>query len=70
MQLKALAAMVRELPPAAQAEVVDFVEFLVAKRRRKSGAKLRHDWAGALGEYAGQYSALELQEKSLEWRED
>ena len=63
MQLKALAAMVRELPPAAQAEVVDFVEFLVAKRRRKNGVKLRQNWAGALGEYAEQYSALELHQK-------
>ena len=64
MQLKALEVMVRELPPPpAQAEIVDFVEFLGAKRRRRSGAKLHQNWAGALGEYSAQYSALELHQK-------
>ena len=44
------------------------MEFLISKHDRELGKKLRQDWAGALGDYRGQYSALELQKKALEWR--
>ena len=53
-----------------RAEVRDFVDFLLEKRSRKSGRKLRQDWAGALEDYRGQYTSLELQKKALEWRGD
>lgn len=62
--------MLRELPSELQQEVLDFVEFLIEKRARKSGRKLRQDWAGALREYRDQYTSLELQKRALEWRGD
>ncbi|RLC60976.1 MAG: hypothetical protein DRI80_09820 [Chloroflexota bacterium] len=62
--------LVGELPPGVQAEVRDFVEFLLEKRRRKSRDRLRQDWAGALRDYRHQYTSLELQQKALEWRGD
>ena len=62
--------MVAKLPPELQQEVEDFVQFLIEKRARKAGKKLRQDWAGALREYRDQYTALELQKKALEWRGD
>ena len=65
-----IAEMVRDLPPELQREVEDFVQFLIEKRARKAGKKLRQDWAGALREYRDQYTALELQKKALEWRGD
>ncbi len=46
-QLKPLEELVKELPPAFQAEVRDFIEFLLEKRRRKSNKTLRQNWAGA-----------------------
>ncbi|MCX5894149.1 MAG: DUF2281 domain-containing protein [Deltaproteobacteria bacterium] len=61
---------IKELPPALQREVADFVEFLLEKRARKQGKKLRQDWAGALKDYRSQYTSLELQKMSLEWRGD
>ncbi len=61
---------VKELPPELQQEVEDFVQFLIEKRVRKPGRKLRQDWAGALRDYRDQYTSLELQKKSLEWRGD
>lgn len=67
---KPLDELVKELPPDSQAEVRDFVEFLLEKRRRKAPGKLRQDWAGALGEYRDEYTSLELQKKSLDWRGD
>ena len=62
--------MVAKLPPELQQEVEDFVQFLIEKRARKAGKKLRQDWAGALREYRDQYTAIELQKKALEWRGD
>lgn len=69
MTARPLSGLVEELPPDAQREVRDFVEFLISKHDREPGDKLRQDWAGALGDYRGRYSALELQKKVLEWRE-
>jgi hypothetical protein len=67
---KPLAELVQELPPEVQAEVRDFVEFLLAKHGRKPGRKLRQGWAGILRDYRQQYTSLELQQKALEWRGD
>jgi hypothetical protein len=36
----------------------------------KHGKKLRQDWAGALRDFRDQYTSLELQKKSLDWRGD
>ncbi len=65
---KSLIELVQELPPDMQAEVRDFVEFLLLKRGRKSATKLRQDWAGALRDVCEQYTSLELQHKALDWR--
>ncbi len=65
-----LEAMVKTLPPEFQREVEDFVCFLIERCTQKHGRKLRQDWAGALGDYSGQYTSLELQKKALEWRGD
>lgn len=63
-----LSELVEELPPSEQREVRDFVEFLISRHGRNSGGKLSQDWAGALRDYQGEFSALELQKKALEWR--
>ena len=61
---------IKELPPALRQEVADFVQFLLEKRVRQGGRKLRQDWAGALRDYRDRFTALELQKKALEWRGD
>ena len=61
---------IKKLPPEFQREVEDFVQFLLEKHKKKSGKKLRQDWAGALKKYRTQFTSLELQKKSLEWRGD
>ena len=68
--VKSLEERIRELPADLQQEVADFVEFLLEKRARKRGRKLRQDWAGALSDYRDQYTSLELQKKAMEWRGD
>ncbi len=67
---KPLVELVQELPPEMQAEVRDFVEFLLVKHARRPAAKLRQDWAGALRDVRDQYTSLELQHKALDWRGD
>jgi len=67
---KPLPELIEELPLSAQAEVRDFVEFLLTKKRRKRGKTLRQDWAGGLSDYREQYTSVELQHKALEWRGD
>ena len=67
---KPLEELVRELPPDILAEVRDFVEFLLAKRSRRTGRRLQQNWAGALRQYKQQYTSLKLQHQALEWRGD
>ena len=61
---------VKELPAELQQEVADFAQFLVQRQGRKTGRKLRQDWAGGLREYRDKYTSLELQKKAMEWRGD
>ena len=69
-QTRPLVEMVKELPPEIEEEVRDFVEFLLERRIRKPGKRLRQDWAGALKDYRSEYTSLELQKRALEWRGD
>jgi len=62
--------LIKALPPELQREVEDFVRFLLEKRSKKRGKRLRQDWAGALRDYRDKYTSLELQKKALEWRGD
>lgn len=68
--MKNLEERIKELPPELHREVIDFVEFLLEKRVRQGGKKLSQDWAGALKDFRGQYTSVELQKKALEWRGD
>lgn len=68
--MKSIDERIKNFPPALKKEVEEFVNSLLKKRRKKNGKKLRQDWAGALRDYRGQYTSLELQKKALEWRGD
>lgn len=68
--MSTLNEIINQLPPQLQEEVKEFAEFLLEKRGKKPGRKLRQDWAGALKDYRDQYTSLELQKKALEWRGD
>jgi hypothetical protein len=69
-QIQPLDELVRQLPAESQAEVRDFVENLLARSRRKSGGMLKQDWAGGLSDLRSEFTSLELQNKSLDWRGD
>jgi hypothetical protein len=69
-EIRPLEQLLKELPQESQAEVRDFVESLIEKRKRQSAGHLRQNWAGALEDYREQFTSLELQKKSLDWRDD
>jgi Protein of unknown function (DUF2281) len=69
-EIRPLDQLLKELPPESQAEVRDFVESLIEKRKRQSARHLSQNWAGALEDYREQFTSLELQKKSLDWRGD
>lgn len=58
-----------ELPPDMKREVIDFMEFLESKQKRKNYEPLEFDWIGGLKKYKDKYTSLELQKKALEWRD-
>jgi hypothetical protein len=67
-EIKPLDQLLKELSQDSQAEVRQFVESLIEKRRRQSGGHLRQNWAGALEDYREQFTSLDLQKKALDWR--
>jgi hypothetical protein len=69
-EIKRIDQLLKELPPESQAEVRDFVESLIKKRQERSNGHLRQSWAGGLEDYREQFTSLEFQKKSLDWRGD
>ncbi len=63
---KSLAELIDALSPEEREATRRFVESLLA-RKTEQGETLRQDWAGGLRSYRGQYTALALQKKALEW---
>lgn len=66
--MQTLEDFVGQLPPDIQQEVRDFAEFLLEKRRRRPKGKPKFNWAGALKDLRDQYTSVELQHKTAEWR--
>lgn len=58
---------IQQLPPAMISEVEAFPDFLLSKAKVRRKGKLTQNWAGALKEYANQYTSVQLQKKALEW---
>jgi len=58
---------VKVLPAEIQDQVRDFIEFLLEKRARKPGGKLKLHWTGALRDWRDQFTSVELQHKALDW---
>jgi len=63
-EAESLRKLVQALPPDLQAEVRDFIEFLLSKRKRETEYGLPQNRAGKLREYSEQYTSLELQENA------
>ena len=67
---KPIDEMVKQLAPGQQAEVRDFVEFLLTKQRSIPRRKPQFNWAGALKDMRGEYSSVDLQHEITRWRDE
>lgn len=57
------------LPDNFKREVLDFIDFLLTKRRHKRiSSKFDFTWEGGLSEYKNKYNSVDLQHQSMEWR--
>lgn len=59
---------IRTLPLALQAEVEEFVNYLLEHRCPVSSETPSLTWAGALGDMSSQYTSVELQHALMDWR--
>ena len=68
--IESIDEMVNELAPGQQAEVRDFVEFLLTRQRSSPRRKPQFDWAGALREMRDDYTSVDLQHEIARWRSE
>ena len=66
--MRSLEEMLKQLSPPRQAEVIDFIEFLLTKEPRPARPKMTCDWEGGLQGLRDQYMSVELQRKASGWR--
>lgn len=60
----------RELPEYLKIQVLDFMEFL-SKKYKTGGVeakKFTFDWEDGLSDLKDEFTSVDLQHKSLEWR--
>lgn len=65
--METLQEKIEQLPPELKQEVIDFIDFLLEKRKKETTDKLTLSWKGKLKEYRDEYTSIELQKKSMEW---
>jgi hypothetical protein len=60
----------QKLPEDLRREVLDYMEFLLKKYAgaKSKAKKFRFDWEGELSEMRGEFTSVELQHRTLEWR--
>ena len=57
------------LPNDLKKEAVDFIDFLMTKRRSKLVSdKFGFTWEGSLSEFKEKFNSVDLQHQSTEWR--
>jgi hypothetical protein len=68
MSAEAIRKKLDGLPAELEKEVLDFIDFLLQKHRKKADRALLFDWEGGLSEINDKYTSVELQHKASEWR--
>lgn len=60
---------IEALSPDLRKEILDYIEFLSGKYgKKRKKEKLSFDWEGGLSDLREEYTSVELQHKSLDWR--
>lgn len=58
---------VQKLPPELREELREYAAHLLQRRSRSDGARLTLSWAGELSDVKEEFTALDLEEKALDW---
>jgi hypothetical protein len=61
----------RTLPDDLKKEVLNFMEFLLVKRKKEAisnSSKFDFSWEGGLAHLKEKYNSVELQHQSMDWR--
>jgi len=57
------------LPDHLKREVLDFIDFLMAKRRQeKIWSQFDFTWEGGLTDFKDNFNSVDLQHQSMDWR--
>ncbi|MFC1617414.1 DUF2281 domain-containing protein [Candidatus Margulisiibacteriota bacterium] len=65
---KQISLNLHKLPIPLKKEALDFINFLLSQAKKRQKKHMRFNWEGGLKELKKDFSAVELQKKSLEWR--
>ena len=67
---KRIEVKLQKLPLDLRKEVLDYIEFLLLKYRKKEEIvkSFKFDWAEGLSRLKDKFTSVELQHKVLEWR--
>jgi hypothetical protein len=70
MQRKEIEVKFQELPENLKIQVLNYIDSLLKKHKnQKPGSeKFKFDWEGGLSDLKKEFTSVELQHKSLEWR--
>lgn len=59
----------KTLPDDLKEEVLDFIDFLISKKKQKSvGTHFDFTWEGSLSDVKDKYSSVDLQHRAMDWR--
>lgn len=64
---KPLIELIATLPPHLQDQVRSYVNTLLEENPSPSASPLKQTWAGALRDFRGQMTSVELQHRALDW---
>ncbi|MEA3476457.1 MAG: DUF2281 domain-containing protein [Candidatus Cloacimonadota bacterium] len=69
MDANSIESKLNSLPDNLKREVLDFINFLITKKMHETiPAQFDFTWEGGLSDIKDQYSSVELQHQSTEWR--
>ncbi|MCD6101560.1 MAG: DUF2281 domain-containing protein [Candidatus Cloacimonetes bacterium] len=69
MDVHSIEIKLNSLPDNLKREVLDFINFLISKKKPKTvSSKFDFTWEGGLSDIKYQYTSVELQHQSMEWR--
>ncbi len=70
MDTKQINQKIKDIPPHLIPEVLDYIEFLIQKHKygKKQSKSFDFKWGGALADLSGEFTSVQLQHKTSEWR--